>query len=82
MDGSSNQALAAQYYWWKAKMGIDIEVYAEKEKMGNGYFLCQKKIFLRAAVDIVALLIQADVCQSGLRHYSSYMIKDMKIITK
>lgn len=32
MDGSSNQALAAQYYWWKAKMGIDIEVYAEKRE--------------------------------------------------
>ncbi len=32
MDGSSNQALAAQYYWWKAKMGIDIGVYAEKRE--------------------------------------------------
>lgn len=32
MDGSSNQALAAQYYWWKAKTGIDIGVYAEKRE--------------------------------------------------
>lgn len=48
MDGSSNQALAAQYYWWKAKMGIDIEVYAEKRENGKWVFFMPKENFSKS----------------------------------